>query len=282
MFSPGPEVRRLAGRFELGLHPPRRGGPAGERLGRGTGSSLEFQDRRAYAPGDDVRHLDWRAMARSDQVLVRLYREEVAPALDLLLDGSRSMAVEPEKAQLALDVAALFAAVAEESGAQARLFLLSDGARRLDLRRLEREGLEYDSTDDLAVCVEAALPLLRPGSLRVLVSDGLVPHPASALARPLAARAGALALVQVLGRFDLEPSAGEALRLTDSETGSALDLVLDERVVAAYRTRLRRRCDELETECRRASGRYALVSAAEDLEAASRGVLSREGLLAPR
>ena len=34
-------------------------GRSGELLGRGTGSSLEFQEYREYLPGDDIRHVDW-------------------------------------------------------------------------------------------------------------------------------------------------------------------------------------------------------------------------------
>ena len=104
MPLPGPDAARLAEVYRLALGERRTRGPAGERLGKGTGASLEFQDRRVYAPGDDVRHLDWAAYARTDQMMVRLYREEVLPTVELLIDGSRSMAVDPDKAQLAADL----------------------------------------------------------------------------------------------------------------------------------------------------------------------------------
>src|SRR5207253_6925536 len=65
-------------------------GRSGELLGRGTGSSVEFQEYREYLPGDDVRHVDWAAYARSDALMVRLYRDEISPRTEVLLDGSRS------------------------------------------------------------------------------------------------------------------------------------------------------------------------------------------------
>ena len=43
--------------------------------------------------GDDLRRLDWAAYARSDKMIVKLYRQEVCPHLDIVLDGSCSMAV---------------------------------------------------------------------------------------------------------------------------------------------------------------------------------------------
>ena len=73
-----------------------RGGPVnrtGSTLGARAGSSLEFRDYRGYEPGDDLRHVDWNAYARTDQLSVKLFREEVSPHLDVLIDGSRSMAL---------------------------------------------------------------------------------------------------------------------------------------------------------------------------------------------
>ena len=84
---------RAAGGLRLALPRTPMRGRAGERLGSGTGSSLEFQDYRPYVPGDDLRHVDWSAYARSGLLAIRLYREEVAPRVDLVLDVSRSMSV---------------------------------------------------------------------------------------------------------------------------------------------------------------------------------------------
>src|SRR5512132_3749660 len=91
-----PRVRAAAA-FRLAMPRTPAGGRVGERLGSGTGSSLEFQDYRPYAAGDDLRHVDWAAYARSELLAVRLYREEVVPRIDLVLDSSRSMAVSGQK-----------------------------------------------------------------------------------------------------------------------------------------------------------------------------------------
>ncbi len=57
-----PEVQRALETYQLGLPAcPRR--TLGELLGRGVGSSIEFQEYRQYVPGDDIRHLDWGAFA---------------------------------------------------------------------------------------------------------------------------------------------------------------------------------------------------------------------------
>src|SRR5262245_16940998 len=113
-------------RYRLGL-PPRAAGGPGATLGRRAGSSLEFRDYREYQPGDDLRHVDWNAYARSDQLTLKLFREEVTPHLDLVLDGSRSMALEASaKEAAALGLAAFFASAAAGSGHTHAAWLLGD------------------------------------------------------------------------------------------------------------------------------------------------------------
>ena len=65
--------------------------------GTGAGSSVDFQDHRAYVPGDDPRHIDWLAYARSGHYTMKLYREEVRPYLDVALDFSGSMFLDEAK-----------------------------------------------------------------------------------------------------------------------------------------------------------------------------------------
>src|SRR5215510_15198671 len=102
-----PEVHAVSAAFRLAMPRTPIGGRLGERLGSGTGSSLEFQDYRQYAAGDDLRHVDWSAYARSEVLTVRLYREEVAPRIDLVLDTSRSMTVTDQKARAFGEISAL-------------------------------------------------------------------------------------------------------------------------------------------------------------------------------
>src|SRR5947208_4685832 len=56
------------------------------------GFSLEFTEHRAYQPGDELRYLDWRILARSDRLFVKQYEEETNLHAMILLDASRSMA----------------------------------------------------------------------------------------------------------------------------------------------------------------------------------------------
>ncbi len=55
------------------------------------GFSVEFSEHREYVPGDEIRHLDWRAYGRSDRYYVKLYEQETNLRATLVLDTSASM-----------------------------------------------------------------------------------------------------------------------------------------------------------------------------------------------
>ncbi len=55
------------------------------------GFSVEFSEHREYSPGDDLRYLDWRALARADRYYIKRFEEETNLRAYLLLDASGSM-----------------------------------------------------------------------------------------------------------------------------------------------------------------------------------------------
>src|SRR5881394_3249025 len=55
------------------------------------GFSVEFTEYRAYSPGDDLRYLDWRLLARSDRYFIKKYRADTNTQCHLLIDTSASM-----------------------------------------------------------------------------------------------------------------------------------------------------------------------------------------------
>ncbi len=55
------------------------------------GFSVEFSGHREYAPGDNLRHIDWQAYGRTDRYYVKQYEEETNLRCHILLDASASM-----------------------------------------------------------------------------------------------------------------------------------------------------------------------------------------------
>src|SRR5262245_37225608 len=56
------------------------------------GFSVEFAEHRQYGPGDEIRHIDWRAYGKTDRYYVKEYEEETNLKAYLVLDTSGSMA----------------------------------------------------------------------------------------------------------------------------------------------------------------------------------------------
>ncbi len=55
------------------------------------GFSVEFAEHRAYGPGDEIRHVDWKLYGKTDRYYVKQYEEETNLKVYILLDISRSM-----------------------------------------------------------------------------------------------------------------------------------------------------------------------------------------------
>lgn len=64
---------------------------AGEHKSPYRGFAIEFAQHREYVPGDDLRHLDWKVLGRTDRYYVKQYEQETNFIAHILLDGSESM-----------------------------------------------------------------------------------------------------------------------------------------------------------------------------------------------
>ena len=64
------------------------------------GFSIEFAEHREYAPGDDLRYVDWKVFGRTDKVYLKQYEEETNLLSYLLLDTSESMHYQGERSPL--------------------------------------------------------------------------------------------------------------------------------------------------------------------------------------
>lgn len=277
-----PEVRNALELYQLGLPRSPAAGRSGELLGRGTGSSLEFQEYRQYFPGDDIRHIDWAAYARSDTLMVRLYRDEISPRTEILLDVSRSMTSGGEaKSRVARQLATLMAMLCGQLGGRPQVIMLGDDALppvSVDgLAAVERQP--FTGTATLAELMQANRVTLKRQSIRIVISDFLYPHDPANLIRQLAGDASALWVLQVLNAWEADPTVDGGRRLVDVETQEEAELVIDQRAISHYRQRLRAIQDELLRNCRRAHGIFATLIAEKGLTSLCRQELSQAGIL---
>lgn len=64
---------------------------SGEHKSPFRGFAVEFTQHREYAPGDDLRHVDWKVLARSDRFYLKQYEQETNFVCHVVVDGSESM-----------------------------------------------------------------------------------------------------------------------------------------------------------------------------------------------
>lgn len=258
-----------------------RSGGSGEHAARRRGGSAEFQEHRPYAPGDDLRRIDWLAFARSGAPVVKTFRAEEDVAVRLLIDASSSLDYgNPRKIEVSRRLAAAIAYLALEDSERVQL-LVAGGPNtrglsvvgeprrgRGALHRVLRElsHIEASGQASLPATLRAVSERgLRPGLL-VVLSDFLDPGPVAEELSRLRAQGHSLALIQVLSRMELEPDFEGDLGLVDAETQAELEVTMDAAAIEGYLARLAGLIEELRATARRLAGRYVRVLTDEPLE----------------
>ncbi len=229
------------------------------------GFSVEFAEFRPYQPGDDLRYIDWKIVARADKWMVKQFEEETNMRAAVVLDVSKSMDWRGSPARLTKlayaeqVVAALSLLLIRQKDAvglirydEALRSVIPPRARNVQWRRIVNaleEGGAGEDSDMSAALVQAGKLVSRPG-LVVLVSDLLVDEEATLSALKVV-RAGAhgVTVLHIMDpserEFDVAPEAifvdpeREALHLpaTASEVREAYRATVD-RAIADWRSRL--------------------------------------------
>ena len=88
-FTPAQAIR-LKG-LELTVRGVVEGVFAGLHKSPHRGFSIEFAEHREYVPGDELKHLDWTVLARSDRNYIKQYEQETNLRATICLDASGSM-----------------------------------------------------------------------------------------------------------------------------------------------------------------------------------------------
>ena len=170
-------VRRLVEGLSRGIHRSVR-----------RGYSTEFTEYRPYTPGDDLRHMDWRRLARTDRPFVRQYEEESEWGCLVVMDLSASMgfgSLSHSKADYGRTLAGTLGTFLNGQGDPVGLLRFADELGDIvPVRRLARQLSRWwpllaappagDGTG-LGKAMEGALRLLKRPGLVAVVSDLLTP-----------------------------------------------------------------------------------------------------------
>ena len=148
------------------------------------GSSVEFVEHRDYYPGDEIRHIDWRAYGKTGRYYVKEFEDETNLRAHLLVDVSGSMGYAGQNVSkfvysrmLAASLAWLLLSQRDSVGlttfdSKIREQIKPSSNREV-FRRIQQvlESAVPGEDTGLSAVIEAALPTIQRRSLILLISD---------------------------------------------------------------------------------------------------------------
>lgn len=261
----------------------------GVHRGRHHGSSIEFSEHKEYAPGDDLRRVDWRAFARADKLYVKRFEQEASLQAILAVDASNSMSYGHAGRLTKLEYASVLTAslasiLLRQQDAVGLVTWADDAARVLPPRRgpahlaplVERlEDTQPRGATDLPAVLATASELLRRRGVTAVFSDLLAPAEATVAAlRRLTSRGHEVLVFHVLDGDELELPF-EAMTLFEGLETEHRVLVEPRLIRARYLRHLSLHLEALRRGAAEAGARYLLAdtrrSPADVLTEALRG-----------
>ncbi len=207
---------------------------AGEYHSVFKGRGMEFDEIRAYEPGDDVRSIDWNVTARVGKPHIRRYLEERELAVWFLVDASASCRADHgtrTKRDTMHELTALLALSAIRNQDRAGMILFTDRIEHIDpprKGRLHAQGLLSNllktqpggRKTDPAPALEALAHLARRSSLVFMISDFLFDIDREQLVQT-GFRQDLIAIA-VNAPWEIEPPVCGLAAVADSETGKTM------------------------------------------------------------
>jgi len=254
------------------------------------GFSQEFAEYRAYAQGDDLRHVDWNVFARTEKCYLKRYRGETNSQLLVLLDTSSSMAYKSH-AVSKLDYARFVAASLCYMGSHQRdaagllvfdqdvVNYIEPSTRQGQLFRLLHaiEGAEAGNgvrTDFVKPFIHFQNFQHRRGIVVVLSDFYEQPDIIAKTIEPLRYRGNEVILFHVLDPKEIRPQFRDPVLLVDMEDETASLEVSPEYARNEYKRRIDSHITALESKARSVGLDYFLMNTGRPLDEGLREYLA--------
>ena len=254
------------------------------------GFSAEFSQYRPYRPGDDLKYLDWKVLARTDRLYTRQFKETTNLSAMLVVDASASMAYPSagvSKFVYARMIAAAIAylliqqgdAVGLMSTQHGRLVYLPPRGGKTHLRRLlaELSKLTPSGSWSPGTVIARAAELLRRRGLLLMLSDFYDDEAATLTELKRASRRGhEAAMLQVMSKPEIDFPYTGGTEFEDLES-PARRIVDAGSIGRAYRASVAEFLEKWRTDARTSGLDYALLTTDRPPDEALRGYLIRRG-----
>lgn len=242
---------------------PENGGmnfSAGRHRSPYRGDSAEFQDYRAYVPGDDLRRVDWNIFRRSRKLLLRQYRNFPQKKHRIILDGSASIRFRNSRAQTVWRLAALLGGTLLCSGDGVTLSC-ADRIYPFAPGRPALAGFISALLEEYRRPASAAPSFRFPaGCHNWLISDFMDPAGLTHLEKTFMTCRG-FTPVRIFEQSELHPEWTGEIRLTDAESRAEITVSPEPEQLKRYQEQLKRFEKLLEIPARRAESRVLAFDA---------------------
>ncbi len=255
------------------------------------GFSQEFAEYVAYAPGDDLRHVDWNVFARTERMFLKRFRGETNSVLTILLDASNSMQFGSHgvnKMDYARFLSASLFYLAVHGQRDAAGLITFDDEIRNYIRPSTRQGqlhrllagleqAEARARTDFAKPMQYFQELLKRRGIVLIVSDFWEsPESIIRTIEPLRYRGNEVVLFHVLDPEDVRPKLHGPSILIDMETQEQLEVTPDYSK-QEYRDKIDAHLADLRDRTRAAGMGYYLLMTDRPLDEALREYLTLRG-----
>jgi uncharacterized protein (DUF58 family) len=252
------------------------------------GFSQEFAEYRAYAPGDDLRHVDWNLFARTERCYLKRYRGETSSQVTVLLDASNSMQYTsgpPPKMDYARFIAASIFYLAIRNQRDAAGLIVFDDEVREYVRPSTRQGqlarlfagleqAEPRARTDYGKPLRHFQALLHRRGIIIVISDFYEePETIVRIIEPLRFHGNDVVLFHILDPQEIQPELKAPAILVDLETDHKIEVV-PEYAKTTYRAKMQNHIEQLRSLTRAAGMDYHLLVTDQPLDTALREYLS--------
>lgn len=245
----------------------------GEQLSNLSGHGMIFKDHKQYAPGDDIRRIDWTAYARTNEFFVKRFDEEKNATVHILADRSSSMDFgEVNKYEFGAKIGLGIAYMTNKTNDRFKYSVFSETLT--DLTSARRNGnmmnlletlndLRKTPESQIGNCVVDYSRRIKNESVVLIISDFLTDIEQIRTSLESLEHAEVI-LVNVLDQEELEPSIQGDTILKDPESDSKVRTYVSSQTKSDYKSQLEAHIEEIEEECRKHGAEYILTSTGDN------------------
>jgi uncharacterized protein (DUF58 family) len=246
------------------------------------GFSVEFTEHRQYMPGDEIKHIDWKAYGKTDRYYIKQFEEETNLKSYIILDASKSMDYASpghlRKIEYASYIAASLAYLMVEQRDAVGLTIYDEAVRtflpphatKLYLKQIlrELEVLRPGSTTQTAAALHSVAERIRRRGLVIILSD-LFDEPSEVIAafKHFRHKGNEVIVMQVLDPLERSFAFGRDAIFKDMETKEEL-MTQPWHIQKAYQQALKEFLAVIQRECRENAIDHVLLDTATPFDKA--------------